>query len=122
MTVSEAIVNADRLYPNTFTDEEKIGWLKKMDEKIQKELFSLYENDENHLLPDYASLEEDVPLLIESPYDLLYLYELEFQMAYYNRDTDVYKRAEIFYNNLYRAYELYYHKNHKLIGAKRFVF
>ena len=122
MTVSEAIVNADRLYPNTFTDEEKIGWLKKLDEKIQKELFSHYENHENLPLPDYASLEEDVPLLIESPYDLLYLYELEFQMAYYNRDTDIYKRAEVFYQNLYQAYERHYHRTHKPIGAKRFVF
>ena len=122
MTVSEAIISADRLYPNTFTDEEKIGWLKKLDEKIQKELFALYEDGEHHPLPDYASLEEDVPLLIESPYDLLYLYELEFQMAYACRDTDVYERTEIFYHNLYRAYELYYHRTHQPIGAKRFVF
>ena len=122
MTVSEAIVNADRLYPNPFTDEEKIGWLKKMDEKIQKELFALYEDGKNHPLPDYTSMEADIPLLIESPYDLLYLYELEFQMAYACRDTDVYKRAEIFYNNLYRAYELHFHRTHKPISAKHFVF
>ena len=76
MTVSEAIVNADRLYPNTFTYEEKIGWLKKLDENIQNELFALYEDGARHPLPDYASMEDDVELLIESPYDLLYLYEL----------------------------------------------
>ena len=39
MTIAEAIVNADRLYPNSFTDEEKTVWLKKLDEKIHKELF-----------------------------------------------------------------------------------
>ena len=122
MTVAEAIINADRLYPNSFTDEEKIGWLKKLDEKIQKDLFSLYENTENTPLSDYGEPYENTTLLIESPYDLLYLYELESKMAYHNGDTDVYKRADAFFQILYGAYERYYHRTHIPIAEKRFLF
>jgi len=121
MTIAEAIVNADRLYPNSFTDEEKTVWLKKLDEKIHKELFSLYE-EPSPIPSDYEAPDKNISLLIESPYDLLYLYELEGKMAYHNGDTDVYKRADIFFQTLYGAYERHYHRTHTPIAGKRFSF
>ncbi|MBQ3489656.1 MAG: hypothetical protein IJA86_03595 [Clostridia bacterium] len=120
MTVAHAIMAADRLYPNTFTEEEKIGWLKKMDEKIISSLFSLYTDSEKQTLPDYT--ETSVSLLIESPYDLLYLYELECRMAYWSRDTETYNHAAVLYRNLYETYEREYHRTHRPKGAPRFVF
>ena len=122
MTVTEAIGTINRLYPNDCQDEEKILWLQKMDEKIQKELFSLYQQDEKNPLPDYAQAEEDVALLIESPYDLLYLYELQARLAYWQGDMDVYNRAKVLYQNIYQAYEREYHRTHKPIAEHGFLF
>ena len=122
MTIAEAIIHADQLYPNSYTDEEKTDWLKKLDEKIRKELFSLYEESAPVSPSVESDFEGDETLLIESPYDLLYLYELEAKMAYYDRDTDVYKRADNFFQILYHTYERYYHRTHTPKGSKRFLF
>ena len=122
MTVTEAIGTVNRLYPNDYQDEEKIIWLQKMDEKIQKELFSRYQDGKISPLPDYAQAEEDVTLLIESPYDLLYLYELQARLAYWQRDMDVYNRANVLYQNIYQTYEREYHRTHKPIPTHGFLF
>ena len=122
MTIAEAIINADQLYPNTYTDEEKTNWLKKLDEKVRKELFSLYEEPVPASLTVESDFDGDAALLIESPYDLLYLYELEAKMAYHDHDTDVYKRADNFFQILYGAYEKHYHRTHTPKGGKRFLF
>ena len=122
MTVTEAIGTINRLYPNECNDEEKILWLQKMDERIQKELFSLYPNGKTQPLPDYAQAGEDVTLLIESPYDLLYLYELQARLAYWKEDMDAYNRAKVLYQNIYQTYEREYHRAHKPIVKHGFLF
>ncbi len=121
MTVTQAIVEADRLYPNSFTDEEKIGWLQRMDEGIIASLYSLYEDSVHQTVPDYMENTE-ASLLIGSPYDLLYLYELEAKMAYWNRDTESYNRAAAMYNQLYQTYEREFHRKHHPVGKRRFFF
>ena len=122
MTIAEAIIYADRSYPNSYTDEVKTFWLKKFDEKVRKELFSLYEETSPASLSVESDFDGDETLLIESPYDVIYIYELEAKMAYHDRDNEAYKSADNFLKILYGSYEKYYHRKHSPKGGKRFLF
>ena len=122
MTVTQAIATVNLLYPNHYGDEEKTVWLQKMDERIQKELFSHYLDGANAPLPDYTESEEEITLLVESPYDVLYLYELQAKMAYWDGDTNAASRAEILYRNLYETYTRAYRRSHQPKGEGRFLF
>ena len=43
MTIDEAIIRADRLRPNPYTREEKIGWLSALDGMIVEEVLKIHQ-------------------------------------------------------------------------------
>lgn len=83
MTIAEAVNQADKLCPNTtFSMNEKIAWLNRLDKQIKLEIMDAREG-----APAFAGYTEKTPntqeLLVPSPYDELYIHYLQSQMLLY---------------------------------------
>lgn len=116
MTILEAIHRVDALRHNTFTQEEKIGWLAQVDAMVAEELCRTHESEEKSFRTYDAQTPLDQELLVPQPYDALYLHYLEAQMDYYYGEADRYNRSMGMYQAVWRAYVNYYNRTHRPMG------
>ena len=54
----------------------------------------------------------DTELLVDMPYDDIYIRWLEAQINYANGEIDKYNSAITMFNTAFEAYENHYHRNH----------
>ena len=102
MTVMEAIQEIDCLKPNTFSQEQKIQWLDRLDSFVRSYILSRYPEEKVDLL-NLGS--PDRQLLMESPYDEGYLHWLESKIHYYNEETDRYNAAVRMFRSVFEDYQ-----------------
>ena len=124
MTIAEAISKVDALKPNTYTVEDKLGWLSSLDTRIMTQIIEAHEQDEPIYFYGYDDPEDlEIDLLVEAPYDEMYLRWLEAMIDYYNSEDDRYNNAIMLFNNAYEGYKKNYTRTHmpKRHGS-RFVF
>lgn len=118
MTVREAIDKADLLYPNVFSFSEKADWLKELDMKVSAELFSRF--------PDFSDIKDceqeryapDTRLLIEGPYENLYILFIVMKIDIVNSDTVRYGNSSALFNNEYLAFSNHYIRTHRMKSAE----
>lgn len=123
MTIQEALTRADAIRHNTYTQEEKTEWLSRLDGKIGKLILDAHEG-KPAAFPGYdADTPGDTVLLVEKPFDEIYLYWLEAQICYRDGEIGDYNSAIAQYNRLYSAFEDAFRKAHmpKCAGS-RFLF
>lgn len=112
MTIQEALTRADAIRHNTYTQEEKIQWLSRLDGKIQKLILDVYEKEP----VDFPGYDADTPgntvLLVDKPFDEIYLYWLEAQICYRDGEIGDYNSAIAQYNRLYSTFADSYRKHH----------
>ena len=119
MKIIEAINAIDDIYPNTYTQEEKIGWLSNLDEKVKKNIIDTHEGGENVVFEGYtADTPLDTELLIPSPYTDVYLYWLQAKIDYWNSEMGRYNNSISTYNAEYTAFENAYNREHRPITKK----
>lgn len=123
MTIQEALTRADAIRHNTYTQEEKIQWLSRLDGKIQKLILDVYEKES----VDFPGYDADTPgntvLLVDKPFDEIYLYWLEAQICYRDGEIGDYNSAIAQYNRLYSTFVDSYRKHHMPQSAgSRFLF
>lgn len=117
MTILEAIQRVDALRHNTFTQEEKIGWLAQVDGQVQEDLIRTHEDPEGKDFRYYdAQTPLDRELLVPPPYDELYLHYLQAQMDYYNAEYDRYNRSMGMYQAVWSAFANFYNRTHCPLG------
>ncbi len=119
VTLEEVLEGIDSLKPNSFSREEKVGWLSALDGQIFREIIAVHEGAVAPSLP-YDPNRGNCRLLVSEPYGReLYLAFLENTMDHYNGDTlrfnNSLERFAALYNNFFRRY----HSDHLPLGGKR---
>ena len=97
MTVIKAIDTADRrMTGNGYSYEDKLGWLRAVEKMwagfLEKLGFEAESTD--------ISGEEDRELMIEEPYDEVYVMWLVMKMHYYNGEIELYNNSAEGFNRM----------------------
>lgn len=124
MFISDAISLVDKLKPNQYSTDLKIGWLSKLDGQIFREIYSTHEGCPVEGFSGYTGEDQDEPLLVPFPYDEdIYNYFLQAQIDKENGETAKYNQSITLYNNAYHAFQAWYNRTHRPIPTgQRFVF
>jgi len=124
MKIIEAIRGFDHLVHNTYSHEEKVAFLSRLDAMVKKQIIDTHEGGEDVNFTGYDSNTKDLTdLLVPEPYDEMYLRWLEAQIAYYNGEYDKYNNAIILFNTVFENYAAYYSQNHMPVNrGRRFLF
>ena len=124
MTIAEVISKVDALKPNTYTPEDKIGWLSALDARVKAQVIDAHEHGDHVFFYGYdGMIDQDTELLVGAPYDEMYLRWLEAMIDYHNSDDDRYNNAIMLFNNAYEGFKKHYTRTHtpKSYG-KGFIF
>lgn len=123
MTIREALTGMDALRQNSYTQEDKIAWLSQLDGKISLMILDAHEGRDIPFAGYEGDCSLDTRLLVDKPFDELYLYWLEAQICYRDGEIGDYNAAIAQYNRLYNAFLDAYRKQHMpRSGGKRFLF
>lgn len=124
MTIAEAITKVDTLKPNTYTIEDKLGWLSTLDTRIMTQIIEAHELDQPIYFYGYDDPEDlEIDLLVPAPYDEMYLRWLEAMIDYHNSEDERYNNAIILFNNAYEGYKTHYTRTHMPKShGNRFIF
>lgn len=115
MTIIEAVSLVDDRKHNTFTQEDKVSWLSRLDGEIGAVLRYRYETPLPTAWPYDLSTDVETPLLVGPPFDSLYLYYLEMQIDYHSGDYGRYNNARALYLAALERYLCNYHRTHRCV-------
>ena len=124
MTIIEAINRLDDLKFNTYTQEDKVEWLSRLDSAVKLQIIDNHSGVEN--IP-FSGYDKDTPLdtvlLVPTPYDEVYLRWMEAQIDYHNGEIDKYNISITMFNTEFEAFSNWYHRNHMPVSkGRRFIF
>ena len=124
MTIAEVISKVDTLKPNTYTTEDKVGWLSNLDSRVKGQIIDAHEHNAPRDFYGYDSqIDMETDLLVPAPYDEMYLRWLEAMIDYHNSEDERYNNAIMLFNNAYEGYKRHYTRTHMpLSRGKQFIF
>ena len=124
MTIREAITRLDALKFNTYTHEDKVGWLSRLDSAVKLQIIDNHDGANDISFSGYdANTPDNTVLLVPAPFDEVYLRWMEAQIDYHNGEFDKFNNAIIMYNTAFDEYQKYYTRTHKPVqGGRRFLF
>ena len=124
MKINDAINRLDSLKFNTYSQEDKVDWLSRLDNMVKKQIIDTHEGAEGVAFAGYtADTPLDTVLLVPAPYDEVYLRWMEAQIDYHNGEYDKYNNAIIMFNTAFEAYQSHYNSIHKPVShGRRFQF
>ena len=102
MTALEAIHEIDTLKPNTYSQEQKLLWLDRLDTFIQKSILNRYPGRK---APTPVQGDPDRMLLMEPPFDEGYLHWMESKIHYFNEEIDRYNGAIRLFRGIFEDYQ-----------------
>ena len=114
----EAINRIDSLKHNTYTQNDKLEWLSRLDAMVKNHIIDTHEGDEVTFSGYDDSTDEQTELLIPAPYDEVYLRWMEAQIDYHNGEYDKYNNAIEMFTTAYEGFKNYYNRTHKPKGKK----
>lgn len=107
MTIREVISQTDELLVNAFNDEQKLEWLKNIENKIYQEIVLKHENQ----VPMTDFENDNNELIAKTPYDNLYTSYLIAMIFKYTQETQRFNNAMIVFNQEYQEFANYYNRN-----------
>lgn len=123
MTIIEAINQVDGIKFNTYSQEDKVRWLSSLDAKITAVLEGAYPSPMAVSMPYDPNTDMERELLLESPWDEMYIRWMEAMIDYNNGETDSYNRSITLFNNLYQNYmDWYIRRNMPAQNGSGFLF
>lgn len=121
MTIKEAINNVDKLVHNAYTVTEKIAWLSDLDGMVKINIIDTHEGGQTVAFEGYTdNTDLQTELLVQAPFDKVYLWWLEAQIHKHNEETNRWNNAIILYNHELDAFASYYHRTHRPVGGSGF--
>lgn len=119
MKIIEAITQIDSLKHNTYSQENKVQWLSRLDSMVKRLIIDTHEGGEDVTFTGYNdSTDLHTELLIPAPFDEMYLRWLEAQIDYTNGEYGKYNNAIVMFNNSWKEYQDYYNRNHMPNGSR----
>ena len=119
MKIIEAIKKIDSLKHNTYSQNDKIGWMSDLDWIVKREVIDTHEGAEQVHFTGYdENTDQHTVLLIPAPYDTAYLLWMEAQIDYYNGEYGKYNNAMEMFNETFEGFKNYYNRNHMPKGSK----
>ena len=113
MTIIGAINKIDALKPNGYSQTEKVEWLSRIDGTIKKEIIDKHEGGDDIVFNGYDdSTPIDTKLIVEEPYDELYINWLESKIDYYNEEYDHYNATASKFVDAYNDFANDYIRTH----------
>ena len=115
MKIIEAINKVDELKFNTFSQEQKVGWLSRLDHMVKTLIIDTHEGGKDIPFAGYDSDTDpdSTELLIPTPFDEVYLRWMEAQIDYHNGEINKYNISISMFNTEHEAFASWYHRNHK---------
>ena len=119
MKIIEAINRIDSLKHNTYTQNEKVAWLSRLDSMVKRLIIDTHEGGDEVEFTGYDDSQDlNQEMLVPAPFDEIYLRWLEAQIDYTNGEYDKYNNSILMYQAAYDAYANYYNRNHMPQGKK----
>ena len=119
MKIIEAINRIDSLKHNTYTQNEKVAWLSRLDSMVKRLIIDTHEGGDEVEFTGYNDSQDlNQDMLVPAPFDEIYLRWLEAQIDYTNGEYDKYNNSILMYQAAYDAYANYYNRNHMPKGKK----
>ncbi|MGN1016431.1 MAG: hypothetical protein ACI4PL_05505 [Faecousia sp.] len=115
MTLGEIIDRVDRLRYNTFSREEKLGWLLQLEYTVKRNILDTHEGG----LP-FSQPEANAPTLAPEDFAGMYLKWLEAQIDLYSGELERYNASISLFNTEYAAFESWYNRTFPPKAAGRF--
>lgn len=112
MTAREAISWMDEKKHNVYSREDKLSWLYRLEVTAARFLGGYADAGEIPLASGPEEMDLDAPLLIEAPFDDLYLYQLEAQMDYAAQEYTKFNNAAAMFQAQWDAFTSHYNRNH----------
>lgn len=123
MRISDAISTVDTLKPNNYTVEDKIAWLSTLDTRVKSQIIDAHQNKDPAYFYGYDDMiDQDTELLVQAPFDEIYLRYLEAMIDYHNSDYDRYNNSIMLFNNAYDGFKRFYTRTHMPVSHGKFVF
>lgn len=114
MTINEAIAQVQRIKPNVTPTDVLIGWLLRVDKYVYEEIMRGREGFDNITFEQpYTVADGEKTLLVPPPYDELYMYYLEGNICYEERELRKQANAMALYNESMHAFAKKYMRDHK---------
>lgn len=111
MTPNKVIETVDRLKPNSYSEEDKLGWINELDGMVQR---LVVQADD---VTEYSYPEDmDKELLIPAPFDGVYALFLEAKIDYYNREYANYNNSAMMFETQYSEFKKAYIREHQARG------
>lgn len=114
MTVMGAINHLNAVKPNSYGQTEKIKWLSTLDGIIKAEIIDTHEgaSEVAKEFKGYTDSSLVKTLIVEHPYDDIYIKWLEAQIDYANGEYGKYNNSIAMFNTAYEAFAKYYNRTH----------
>lgn len=123
MTIKECIDKTDNLYPNQYSEEQKVDWLSRLDHDIYHNLILKHEYNEGeeevHYEP-YSVENTAVQLIASFPYDELYIAYLRMKIDEANEETASYNNSLALYQGYYQNFASMWVQKHMPINTARY--
>ena len=112
MKLLEAIDRIDSLKHNTYTNNENVEWLSRLDGLIKNEIIDTHEGGDDIVFEGYTDNNLEQEMLVPSPYDDVYIRWLEAQIDYYNGEISRYNNSIAMFRTAYDTYDRWYNRTH----------
>lgn len=116
MTVASIIEQFNTERPNNISDTLKVGWLLKCEKMIYDTVLMTHEDC---IEVDFDDFDIDSELLVDEPYDDLYIHYLDQRVALNANDTRRYNAAATLFNNAMITYQQKYNRDHKPLKVSK---
>ena len=119
MTIQDAISTLDSQKHNAYGRSDKIKWLSRLDTMVQKLIIDTHEGGDAAAFEPYNDdTDLDTELLVEEPFDEIYLRWMEAQIDYTNGEYSKYNNSIEMFNTAWQAYANYYNRTHMPKGKQ----
>lgn len=119
MKIREAIERIDSQKHNTYSQNDKVAWLSRLDSIVKRLIIDTHDGWEEVSFSGYDDKTDlNTEMLVPAPFDEMYLRWLEAQIDYHNGEYGKYNNAITMYQAAYDGYANYYNRNNMPISTK----
>lgn len=113
MKISQAIEQLDELKSNSYTEQEKVRWLSRLDAMIKRMIIDTHEGGEDCTFTGYdENTDMGTMLLVQEPFDEMYLHYLAAQIDLANMEYDRYNNAITVFRDKFQDFADWYNRTH----------